>query len=278
MSVFVRGFGVRLVRRLGLLAGAVALSAGMAAASPVSLFPAGNFTVDYQQTGDAFGSNASAGVKLNTIGWASAGGIALKLRGQPNSDFTAFCLDLAHEMTSGTRYRVADANPTGNVFDTSAGAVGVNASQQASIQKLFNAVYSPAVLKSSTESAAFQLALWEVVTETKTYSGQIVFDVNSQDAQRGNFYALTGWHNTPSAIVAQANLYLADMQAYTGPKRYDMTYLQSVISCTGRRCTPTQAGQNLVTVSAVPVPAAGVLLLTAFGGAGLVLRRRRKAA
>lgn len=278
MSGLVRGLGMRLVRQLGLLAGAMALSAGMAAATTVSSFPDGNFTVAYQSTGNPFGTHGSANVTLNTLGSVSAGAFALKVQGQANSNFAAFCLDLAHTLKSGTSYTVADANPTGNVFNTSSGAAGVNPSQQASIQKLFDAVYSPALLKSTTESAAFQLALWEIVTETKTYAGQIVFDVNSQDAQRGNFYALTGWHNTPSAIVAQANLYLADMQAYTGAKHYDVTYLQSVISCTGRHCTPTQGSQNLVTVSAVPLPAAGVLLLTAFGGAGVALRRRRKAA
>ncbi len=272
--------GLRSIRAAAYLAATVlGFSAGAAAATTASIFPSGSFRLYYQDSGssgsarrpgassgDPFGSNAYAPVTIK-IGRSSetvaAGGLALDVNNRPSTAFTAFCLDLAHEMQSGASYTAVAPNPTGDVFNA------VTPGQQAEIQHLFDAVYSPILLTSATNSVAFQLALWEIVTETSS----------TLSLSSGSFRATTpsrGFTGDPNSI-AQANAYLADMQAYGGAQRYDVTYLQGAGSCSkwGGCC---QGSQNLVTVSAVPVPAAGFLLLSAFAGLGALARRRKGAA
>ena len=116
------------------------------------------------------------------------------------------------------------------------------------------------------QSTAFQLALFEAV-----YEG------GSWNLTTGGFQAAGFWRDDGlSAKKAQsinntARRFLRDAKNYTGPDIWNLTYLES---------NNDPQSQALVTASltpltAVPLPAGGLLLLTAFGGlAGL--RRYRK--
>lgn len=152
-------------------------------------------------------------------------------------DFVAFCVDLAQYLHNPTTYTIKP--------DLFGGTVLTN------IKKLFNSALGGGelaqVIDTSVEAAGLQVALWEVITETGP-----TFDVAS-----GDF-----WVSENAAAAAKAQSYL-DGMAGAATDGYDMTFYYS------------STKQDVVTVSPVPVPAAGMLLLTGLGGIA-ALRRRKK--
>lgn len=224
------------------LAGAVLFAPSLASAA----------TLSYQVPGNIFGTNGSAGVHISSplSVNAQAGGFALK--GDISGDsalesFTAWCVDITKSINLGYSYTVT--NGTSLMTPTQIG----------NIQKLFNTALTGLNLTSAANSAGFQLALWELVYETGA-----TFNVSS-----GGFAATSG---NASAITV-ANSLLAGL---LGPKtgNYTLSFLESY----------HHGSQNLVTgtpgkdeIPPVPVPAAGLLLFSALGGAGLMSRLRRRA-
>ena len=150
-------------------------------------------------------------------------------------DFVAFCIDLGQYMARGKTYTVSGASTYGSEVDSN-------------ISRLFNSAY--ASLTTAVQGAAFQVALWEIITDTGSDSGL--------DLGMGAFTA-----GANASVINQAADYLEGLGgASTGG--YKLTFLASGQS------------QDLVTVSPVPVPAAFGML--GLGIAGLFgLRRRKKA-
>ena len=224
------------------LAGAVLFAPSLASAA----------TLSYQVPGNIFGTNGSAGVHISSplSVNAQAGGFALK--GDISGDsalesFTAWCVDITKSINLGYNYTVT--NGTSLMTPTQIG----------NIQKLFNTALTGLNLTSAANSAGFQLALWELVYETGA-----TFNVSS-----GGFAATSG----NAGAITVANSLLAGL---LGPKtgNYTLSFLESY----------HHGSQNLVTgtpgkdeIPPVPVPAAGLLLFSALGGAGLMSRLRRRA-
>lgn len=196
---------------------------------------AGTVNVTYQGS-NVFGTpNYSRAVSITSptyTGGAQAG--AFRLVGDNGfGSFVGFCVDLANFMTSGNTY-------------TTSGTSAYNAAVDNNIDKLFTSSY--ASVDTANEAAAFQLAIWEIITDTG----------KSLSLTGGSFLATAG-----IGVINTANSYLAALSgASTGG--YNITYLNS------------RSSQDLVTVSPVPVPAAlgmlGLGLASLFG-----LRRRKKA-
>ena len=91
------------------------------------------------------------------------------------------------------------------------------------------------------------------------------FDVDEGSANAGTFFQT--WTGTgPTAAEVVANSLLAGLG---GPitQNYELTFLQSIADENDTR------SQNLVTVTAVPLPAAAFLLAAGIAGLGMVRRR-----
>ncbi len=231
------------------LAGAVLFAPSLASAA----------TLTYQNPSNIFGLNGSAAVHIlspRDIG-TRAGGFALQ--GDISGDsavetFTAWCLDIYTYISDGQNY-----NPTTTPF--AASGVVLTTTQTDNIQALFNTGLFGLDLSVGSNSAGFQLALWELIYETDS-----LFDVTVGGI--GGFWATSG----NAAALSTANSLLDGLgDLPTG--NYNLTFLESV----GHK------SQNLVTgnllpdeVPSVPVPAAGMLLLSALFGTGMLARMRRR--
>lgn len=171
--------------------------------------------------------------------------------------FVAWCLDISHYLMSpgGSQDYAATTTPYSNSF-------GLSSTALSRVQSVFDANYGNGTLDLSIgdHAAAFQMALWEAAFEGAGAALSVssgLFEASSQGS------------------TALANTLLANAQNYTGEKRWNLTFLEVLGYGPGR---DQKTGQNLVTVSAVPVPAAGLLLLSALiGGAALNRRRRTEA-
>jgi hypothetical protein len=152
----------------------------------------------------------------------------------------AFCIDLAQALASSAVYDIS--------------VPFVSADRLQNIDRLYTSSY--ASVNDADSAAGFQLALWEIMSDTGSTGG---LDLGS-----GSFQT-TG----TSAAYTTAASYLANIGTATGG--YDLTTFfngssQDVVS-----------GTAIQTPASVPLPASALLLLSGVAGAGFVGRRRRKA-
>ena len=157
--------------------------------------------------------------------------------GDANGRFVAWCLDLS-QWLSGGNFDIT-TSPFSNTFTINI----------ARVQSVFDANYASLTLSNATQAAGFQVALWNAIYDGDWLAGSGAFAVAA------------------GGVQAQADAYLLAASLFSGPSTYDLTFLENT--------DPNlRIGQNLVTATPVPVPAAGLLLLAALGGLGLVRRRK----
>jgi hypothetical protein len=149
----------------------------------------------------------------------------------------------------------SDARPYTITDDPFSNSYSLSDAEQACVQSVFGANFNTLDVTNGEEAAGFQVALWNAL-----YEGDLL-------AQSGRFAV-----STTQAVINKANYYLGEAAADdTNENIYRMSFLES---------TPGDneiKRQNLVTVSPVPLPAAGILLLVALGGLGVAGRRRKSA-
>lgn len=215
-------------------------SAAVATFIAVTGASAGTVNVSYHTDG-VFGSpNLSETVTISTPGPEVDGSFSVGMYHMTGDagygDFYAFCVDLAQYLSNPTEYTEDPMLFTGTTLTN--------------IKKLFHSALGGFglgdVIDTSVESAGLQVALWEVV-----YDSAGMFDLDA------GAFSISG----NNAVEAQAQTYL-DGIAGADDDAYNPTFLYSATK------------QDIVTVSPVPLPAAGLLLFGALGGLGAIGRRR----
>ena len=213
-------------------------------------------TLTYQNPANIFGSNGLASVHILSPRdiWTHAGGFALNgdISGDSAAEsFTAWCLDIYAYISDGQNY---------NITTSPFSVAPLTQARIDNIRALFNTGLSGLNLGIGSNSAGFQLALWDLVYE-KT--------VNPLNAGAGKFRA-----SNSTGAINTANLLLAGLAGpITG--NFKLTFLESV----GRRSQNLVTGNSIpVEIPSVPVPAAGLLLFSALAGTGLLARRKRRSA
>lgn len=228
------------------LAAGLALTVGAASATTVSLrYDGGTATggVDFTST--------PVGV---TPVYDPAGAFGFRMTDvtAPQSvlgNFVAWCLDLTHGLGTDQPYAYTiTSNPFTNSY-------GLNSAEMGRVQSVFDANYAGLNVADATKAAAFQVALWNSLYDDDLAAGAGVFAISAAGTSYAN-------------IVAQANLYLSAANAFSGPRVWNLKFLESA---------EERVRQNLVTATPVPLPAGAGLLLLALGGLGVAARRHRRA-
>lgn len=226
------------------------LSAALVTGAMVGATAASATTLSYNGlAGYGYVSVSNADATDTTNNYSGAGG-AFKMGDQNNelglgNNFIAFCLDLAGTVKNGYDYVINNVNPFQPGRELSA-------LQRQNVELLYDASFGLVDTNNNIDAAAFQLVLWEAGYETE--AGPLSLTDGTRLGTSGN-----------ADILARANTFLANMASWDGIDRFNVNFLDADVD----------ARQDLVMATPVPVPAAGLLMLTGLGGIA-AMRRRKK--
>jgi hypothetical protein len=227
-------------------------------------------TLDQVNQHDVFDGGGSQSVKVSSSYGSSpvtgeAGGFHLT---DGVTDFLAWCLDIGHNLVLPFDYSIT-SDPFSNSVDLTANQIG-------RINRLFDLEYQTVMANQSNSATqdkyagGFQLALWEIVYESSSASSYNVASGRFQADSTRSY----GSDHPFDAAVSLANQFLGDVlnTALIATNEFDLIFYQS--DRYGGSWGDPKYSQNLVTVTPVPLPAAGLLL----GGSllGLFALKRRK--
>jgi hypothetical protein len=169
-----------------------------------------------------------------------AGAFRLKDVSNTISDFIAFCLEPAVPLILPNDYEM------GSMFSSA-----ITENLQALASNAFDLVTD------DNTAGAFQMAVWEIATETAS-----VFDIDT------GFFKITGAQVESDQAEALAQTWVDNVQndVWTASSEY------LILNANG-----TQDLLTNITIAAVPVPASGLLLIGGLAGAGAFARRKKAA-
>gem|GEM_PF-1072511 len=194
------------------------------------------------------GKDTSSPVIRTSLTGQIAAGVLNYVDSTSGNSFLAYCIEPAQPNAPTT-------------FGAQTYSVGsFTGTQAALLQALYSSTF--ASVQSTTEQAAFQLAVWELTNETST--------ALSVTQNAGSFY-MHAANNTQASVQTAASLeslangYLAAAQSYQGESFYTLTKLTNA------------SYQDLIvatSINAVPEPETYAMLLAGLGIVGLMARRR----
>jgi hypothetical protein len=196
----------------------------------------------FEVTGFTFGSEGMSINRSSTdypgyIG-VEAGALNATYNG---ASFMTYCIDVYQTASIGTIY--TDYAPK-------AGSLQFTGTQATDLGRLFTSYGS--LVDTKIESAAMQLAVWEIVDETRGF-----YDVNN-----GRFSAILD-RNSDAAVATLANSWLSNLGTNNV---YNVSALSSATH------------QDFLVLAPVPEPSTYALMLAGLMGVGFVARRRKNGA
>ncbi|MCE4557176.1 PEP-CTERM sorting domain-containing protein [Roseateles cellulosilyticus] len=222
----------------------LALAAALLVSAPVF---AGSIQIKYQ------GKDADA-VSLSTTVTTNYGTAGLSFLDSVSGSFLAYSLEPTQQIALKSK------------GDKTYAVDSFTGSQATLLQGLYSSSF--ASVNSAKQQAAFQLAIWEIATET---SGTLSITEGS-----GSFYLKTsGQPASLNAVQALATNYLKAAQTYSGSELYSLTkltnptYQDLIVASALPVVTP-----NIGTSLPVPEPETYALFLGGLGVIGLLARRR----
>jgi len=221
----------------GLAGLALAASAACASASTVTLdFQA--FTFDKATTtitAPAGLVNSAVATGEFTFDVTARDGVSVS-----GEKFTAYCADI-----------YTNLNQVSYTYSYETGVTPFSSLVLGNLERLFTAFYR--TIDTKFESAAFQVAIWEIINEPG----------GAYSLATGDF---TAWTRRPEvAVIAQGYL---DGLSGAGANKYRLTFYDG-------HPASGDASQSLLAATAVPLPASLSLVLGGFGALA-ALRRKRK--
>lgn len=215
---------------------AVIATAGQASADTIK----GKFTSLLSKDVNISNTHRSGNVKTVQFAWDRNDTAGPGVDSTIDDNFTSYCVDLAQNVTANTTYTFHVKTPV---------EYGFSSAQTFLLSALWADFLPDADTKD--KSAAFQLAVWEIVFDTNGQVGSGAFKANSPDTPKS---IAQGWLNTISS-----------------PGYVPSNPLPTL------RILQSSTAQDQLTAIQTPVPAPGAGAL-GLAGIGLLAARRRRAA
>lgn len=214
--------------------------------APLMFAPAARADV-LQATGFAVGSRTVSLVSPSPFVSRNVNAGAFNLN--PPAGVLVYCIDIFQTIGFGTLYSDYTTTPL-------AADAQITAARKGEIAQLFHGFYTTS-LTDSTNSAAFQLALWEILFET----GSTLNVDGGNLANRGVTYARSP--NTPPGVVLVADTWLGELGGFSTDLGGFTTYR-------------SPRHQDQISYRPVPEPPTWALVFAGLGTLAFMARHRQR--